>query len=244
MGVVVEGYARRAEQAVAHYWGTLSAQAAKQTAEDADRGRRASVTGGKQMDGFCDLFAWLLQANGLSEASIYRRSQLELPGFFRPTKQWDMLVVHGNKLVAAVEFKSQRGPSFGNNFNNRTEEALGNAADIWTAHREGAFGSDSAPPWLGWLMLLEETTGSTSPVRVNEPHFNVFEEFRGASYAERYAIQLRKLVAERHYSAAGLLMSTEQSGVHGQYTEPHAELGIKQMLASLAGHAATHVARQ
>ena len=45
----------------------------------------------------------------------------------------------------AVEFKSQVGPSFGNNFNNRTEEAIGNAEDIWTAYREGRFGRHRAP---------------------------------------------------------------------------------------------------
>ncbi len=38
-------------------------------------------------------------------------------------KKWDLLVVEGC-LIAAIEFKSQVG-SFGNNYNNRTEEALG-----------------------------------------------------------------------------------------------------------------------
>lgn len=92
------------------------------------------MTGGKQMNGFCALVNWLLIANDMPEAHIYVRSRLELPGYFRPSKQWDMLVVHQKHLVAAIEFKSQRGPSFGNNFNNRTEEALGNATDIWTAY--------------------------------------------------------------------------------------------------------------
>lgn len=78
------------------------------------------MTGGKQMDGFCLLFEWLLCRNGLTDHSFHYRSKLELPGFFRPTKKWDMLVVHDGHLIAALEFKSQRGPSFGNNFNNRT----------------------------------------------------------------------------------------------------------------------------
>jgi len=33
-------------------------------------------------------------------------------------------------LVAAIEAKSQVGPSFGNNFNNRTEEATVNRCQI------------------------------------------------------------------------------------------------------------------
>jgi hypothetical protein len=65
-----------------------------------------------------------------------QRAVLTLPGFFRPTKLWDMLVIHEGKLIAAIELKSQVGPSFGNNFNNRTEEAIGNAHDLWTAYRE------------------------------------------------------------------------------------------------------------
>ena len=56
------------------------------------------------------------------------------------------MVVDGT-LLAAFEFKSQVGPSFGNNFNNRTEEALGSATDLWTAFREGAF-QTSQRPWL------------------------------------------------------------------------------------------------
>ncbi|HYA34194.1 MAG TPA: PaeR7I family type II restriction endonuclease, partial [Candidatus Binataceae bacterium] len=125
-------------EAVAHYWNTLSVQSDKQRAGEADRGRRAAVTGGKQMDGFCRLVQWVLVENGLPEPSIYTKTDLELPGYFRPTEKWDMLIVRDSHLIAAIEFKSQRGPSFGNNLNNRTEEALGTAVDLWTAYREGA----------------------------------------------------------------------------------------------------------
>jgi type II restriction enzyme len=82
----------------------------------------------------------LVRANGLSHASIHQnRAFLTLPGFFRPTKLWDLLVIHQGKLIAAIELKSQVGPSFGKNFNNRTEEAIGSAYDFQTAFREGAF---------------------------------------------------------------------------------------------------------
>ena len=73
------------------------------------------------------------------------------------------MVVDGH-LLATIEFKAQVGPSFGNNFNNRVEEALGNSTDLLTAFREGKF-RPSQRPWLGWLMLLEETRNSTQPVR-------------------------------------------------------------------------------
>ena len=70
----------------------------------------------------------LTRANGLSHAEIHlNRAMLTLPGYFRPTKVWDILIVHKQELVAAIQLKSHVGPSFGNNFNNRTEEAIGAA---------------------------------------------------------------------------------------------------------------------
>jgi hypothetical protein len=92
-----------------------------------------------------------LSAAGLTDGHIYQTEKLELPGFFRPTKKWDMLVVHEGTLLAAMEFKSQRGPSFGNNLNNRSEESVGTGHDFATAFREGAFGSPASKPWTGWV---------------------------------------------------------------------------------------------
>ena len=60
-----------------------------------------------------------------------------------------------DQLIVVLEVKSQVGPSFGNNFNNRTEEAIGSALDLWTAYREGAF-NKTIRPWLGYLFLLED----------------------------------------------------------------------------------------
>ena len=193
------------------------------------------------MNGFCELVNWLLTTNGMPEAHIHVQASLELPGYFRPTKRWDMLVVNDGHLVAAIEFKSQRGPSFGNNFNNRTEEALGNATDIWTAYREGAFGTDRPRPWLGWVMLLEDCDGSTQPVAVAEPHFPVFPEFRNSSYCRRYELLLRKLMLEKLYDGTAFLMSSEKQGKRGTYQEPAADLTMKKFLAGLAGHARAYL---
>ncbi len=239
--LVPAAYDSYVQKAVAHYWKTLLDQSKKQRSGDADRGGRAAVTGGKQMDGFCELINWLLITNGMPEAHIYVRSKLELPGFFRPTKQWDMLVVHGGNLVAGLEFKSQRGPSFGNNFNNRTEEALGNATDLWTAYREGAFGTSQPRPWLGWVMLLEDCKGSTDPVGISSPHFKTFPEFTNSSYAKRYELLLRKLMLEKLYDGAAFLMATEKTGPHGTYSEPAADLTMKKLLAGLAGHVRSYL---
>jgi hypothetical protein len=234
--VLPPGHEEYVQRAVAHYWQTLDAQGTRQSTGDADRGHRQAVTGGKQMNGFCELVSWAVAANGMPKASIFVRDSLELPGFFRATKKWDLVVVHQKKLVAAVEFKSQAGPSFGNNFNNRTEEALGNAMDISTAFREGAFGLQGMRPWVGWMMLLERCDGSSRTVGVDEPHFKAFDEFREASYARRYEILLRKLLLERHYDGAALVLADRAGGLHGEYSEPAVDLTIKRFLAGLGGH--------
>ena len=124
------------------------------------------------------------------------------------------VVVADDQLFASIEFKAHVGPSFGNNFNNRIEEALGSSLDLLTAYREGKF-KPSAKPWLGWLMILEETNRSTAPVAVSEPHFEVFDEFKGASYEQRYEIFCERLLRERMYDGACLILTGQTGGLKG-----------------------------
>src|SRR4051812_11775979 len=100
-------------EAVKFYWQTRAKQVAKQkSAGGADQGLRSAVTGGAQMDGFIELLTKLVIEAGIDRSHIfYRRGFLELPGYFRPTKQWDFIVVVKGQLVAALETKSQVGPS-------------------------------------------------------------------------------------------------------------------------------------
>ncbi len=197
------------------------------------------MTGGAQMDGFFDLITVCLTAIGIPESEVYCHSKLELPGFFRPTKKWDLLVVRKGQLIAGLETKSQVG-SFGNNFNNRTEEAMGSALDLWTAFREGAFNS-TVNPWLGYIFLLQDCPNSQRPIRTDEPHFPVLPEFKNASYARRYELFRRKLVRERHYQSAAFLLSEENSGLAGAYNEPATDLTLLLLLRSLLSHANVHI---
>lgn len=75
-----------------------------------------------------------------------------------------------------------------------------------------------------------------------QPHFDVFPEFRGASYAKRYELLLRKLVLEKLYDGAALLMASESEGRVAEYTEPAADLSVRRFLVGLAGHVATFAA--
>lgn len=174
MGIDLVDYERKAREATMAFWGNREQARQKQIeAGKADQGERAGVTAGKNMDGFIALVTDLIEANGLAHAQIHQqRAVLTLPGYFRPTKLWDLLVVNEGRLIAAVELKSQVGPSFGNNFNNRTEEAIGTAHDLWTAYREGAFGKHPRP-FVGWMMMVEDAPESRRPVTDRSPHFPV-----------------------------------------------------------------------
>jgi hypothetical protein len=240
----------RLSDAVRHYWRTRLKQKESQgtTSGVRDYGARADVTGGKHMDGFANLIRDLIKESGLSAECIYKGSKSDLPGYFRPAKDWDLLVVADKRLLALMEFKSQAGPSYGNNCNNRVEEALGNATDLWTAFREKTFGK-SKTPWAGYFMLLEESAGSTSPVRVAEPHFKIRPEFRDAaydttsksvSYAMRYELFCRKLVLERLYTSSCLILTDREGGLRGEYREPATDLRFTDYVASLTGKLAEH----
>ena len=233
-------YSEKIADAVAHFWWTRLKQGESQgsTIGVKDASGRSAVTGGAQLDGFIRLLAFILEDAGLPDHTIHTR-QTTLPGYFRPTKEWDLVAVVDEHLLATIEFKSQVG-SFGNNFNNRVEEALGSATDILTAYREGAF-KPSQKPWMGWLMLLEDAEGSQHPVQVRETHFKVFEELREASYARRYEVFCERLVRERLYDAACLILSDRNAGSNGYYSEPNQEIGFRNFATSLRAHAQAFV---
>jgi hypothetical protein len=228
---------RKLRKAIKHFWKTRTKQARKQGAKTGarDAGARTAVTGGQQMNGFIELVRDFLVANGLTRTQVFCGTAVEIPGWYRSEKKWDLLVISEGELIAGIEFKSQVG-SFGNNYNNRTEEAIGSATDIWAAFREGAF-KPSSRPWLGYMMLLEEAPGSMRTVKARKPHFKVFPEFKDASYSARYEILLTKLVRERLYDSACFLLSNAKGGAKGNYREPAPELTFEKFIASLLARA-------
>src|SRR5258706_2774055 len=186
------------------------------------------------MDGLINLVHDLLVEDGCAKDNVFTRTRMELPGYFRPTKQWDLIVVTEKKLLASVEFKSQVG-SFRNNFNNRTEEALGNWIDLWKAYEYNKF-QPLPEPWLGYLFLLEDAEESTRPVATPEPHFTVFPEFRNSSYKRRYELLCERLIKEKLYNATCFIMSPREGGLKGKYSEPVPELSFSRFVKSLMGH--------
>lgn len=231
----------RYRDAVQYIWtGRLRQREKQAEAGRIDAGNRGDVTGGGHMGALELLVKDLLIEFGIDASDIFTKQKLELPGYYRSTKKWDLLVVSRGQLVMAVEFKSIGG-SYGNNLNNRTEEALGNASDIWTAYREGRFGTASRP-LLGYLFLVRDEPKVLRPVANKEPHFKVDPAFTGASYAKRAEILCHRLVLERLYDTACLLLSTNEEST--KITEPADDLTFHRFLAALRGHVVTFLGGQ
>lgn len=245
MALDLANYEQKARAATMAFWGNRQkALEAKIEAGTTDTGERGAVTAGNTMDGFVALMIDLVHANGLGHASIYRnRAALTLPGFFRPTKLWDILVIQDGRLVAAVEMKSQVGPSFGNNANNRAEEAIGTAHDFWTAYREGAFGNHPRP-FVGWLAMIEDADKSRRPgTRESSQHFPIFPEFKNISYLGRYDVLCQKLVKENLYTAACTLASPRTAATTGAFSDMSELSSLKSFITAFAGHIAAEAAR-
>jgi len=225
----IEKYKTLVEAAIKGFWDTRNKQKSSQRGKNIDSTNRSSVTGGKQLDGFLHLLLKVATDAGVPKECIYIKGN-QLPGYFRPTKEWDFLIITPKgKLIAVIELKSQVG-SFGNNFNNRTEEALGSAIDLWTAYRENAF-PDQGSPWLGYLFIVEKSDKSTARVRITEPYFKVFSEFENTSYLDRYKLFCKKLMLERHYSHSCLLWSTPDY----QYGDGDKSISLESFLNSFIG---------
>lgn len=200
------------------YWTSRDEAAAAQAAKGVvDVGGRAGVTSGGHLDRVAQLLGRICIAAGAPASQVYYKAPADdplkrtgsavgftLPGWFRPTKQWDLVVHHGdgaNRMpIAIVELKSQNGPSFGNNANNRAEEAIGNALDLARAKSEGLIPGD---PWTGYAFVIEDDANSRLARGKNDrgmyPRAPLFADW---SYISRVQHLCQRLLDEGLYDAA------------------------------------------
>lgn len=244
MALNIEGYEARVAEAVKEFW----------RVRDAD-----GVRGGKTLDGFVGLLAWVVHNNGLPNAQITTGRQAQLPGYFRPTKSWDVVIRNNGTLIAAIELKSI-ADSFGKNSNNRNEEALGSGIDIKEAFQENAF-EGLTRLFTGYLILVEDCAETLANIQIQIKHFRAMKEFmanpdsreevyiRGAdglfpvidgiSYMGRFDILCKRLMQKNLYTAAAVLKTPRTAVNNGDFGSVSRDTSIKAFLASLASHAET-----
>src|SRR5690606_4020694 len=105
--------AKRLRAATREYWSHRALQSQKQVAKGSTRdvGTRNEVTGGQHLNGFVTLVCELVMAAGYESDHVRFKTGVDLPGYYRPMKKWDIVVIRNGRLCAAVELKSQVGPS-------------------------------------------------------------------------------------------------------------------------------------
>lgn len=249
MALNLDGYEERVSEAVKSFWTVRE---------------REGVRSGKTLDAFVDLMTWVVHNHGLPGATVLTGRKAQLPGFFRPTKSWDVLIMNNGTLIAAIELKSI-ADSFGKNANNRNEEALGSGVDIKEAFEEDAF-EGLTRLFSGYLILVEDCQETLTSVQIQMKHFRAMEEFMlspetrntsyvknekgeyppidGVSYMDRFDILCRRLMQKNLYTAASVVKSPRSAIKDGEYSAVTRETGIKAFLASLASHVETIAAIQ
>ena len=152
---------------------------------------------------FLKLIADELQSLGWPAhiAQSARDKDAVVAGHFRVAKSWDIVCRDAEGVPRiCVEFKSQVD-SYGNNENNRYEEALGSGLDIRAKH-----GSDTV---LGFVFVIcdEQASRSVTPTRVAEPD----PAFENSSHIDRRRVFSQRIVqyklnGQSLYDAAALLL--------------------------------------
>lgn len=244
MALNLNGYENRVSEAVKSFWEVRE---------------REGVRSGKTLDAFVSLLTWVVHNNGLPDATVLTGRKAQLPGFFRPTKSWDVLIMDDDTLVGAIELKSI-ADSFGKNANNRNEEALGSGIDIKEAFEEDAF-DGLTRLFTGYLILVEDCHETLSSVQIQIKHFRAMEEFMlypdareetyvrnskgefpavdGVSYMDRFDILCRRLMQKNLYTATSVIKSPRTAINDGEYGAVSRDTSIKAFLASLASHVET-----
>jgi hypothetical protein len=219
------------ELAVAAYWETKSAQhAAAEAIQSTAEGTSKAIRGGKHFNPVVNLLARFFIDAGYPETAIGATgARTNLPAYYRPAKAWDLVVVHRGVLVAAIELKALGGPSFGNNYNNRVEEALGNGSDLARAHLASLLGPEV--PWLGYFFLMQDHPKSRRPCR--KPigkSFSYEAIWDDRSYQDRFVVTGERLLDERIYdSVCFRVSSSEKPGPQ----EPSERLNWRHFSAAL-----------
>ena len=209
MSQTLPDYTDPVTHAVAEYWSVRESQAELSRAQGVlNTGLRAEVTGGRHLDALQTLLVQVFADAGIPPRLMEVRRR-PIPGYFRRDKSWDVVVTVETRVVGIIELKSIVGPSPGQNFNNRTDEALGQAMDVWTAVERRIIDTPLRP-WLGYFMLLEDNEAFNRPVRPRRPVWPPDPEFEGASYARRFQIFFERMVRERLLDAACLILGRRE----------------------------------
>jgi type II restriction enzyme len=197
-----------------------------------DTGMRSQVTSGKHLDKLTEVIAHDLEECGIAAEDIFCKNKgTELPGWFRAAKKWDILGLMKGQLVVGVEMKSIYS-SYGNNLNNRAEEAIGSAVDAKYAI-EKVLMNKSIPPIFGYVLIVKKENGSVAKCAdPKEPHFKTDATFYDSSYIDRFMILCQRLSREGLYGAVWFVVADP---LNGTVEELDPTLSYDRFIADIKG---------
>jgi hypothetical protein len=189
---VVEGAKKRVDLALRSWIDVRVEQALRSNGTgNAQGGNRPAVTGGKHLNAIDLLVQEELTATGAEGLELRLGRKAALPGYYRPTKAWDLLVLQHGEPVLAVEYKSMNG-SEGRNLNNRADEVFGVAEDIRQAELHGLLPRTMR---RAYVFVMAMTPTSTREVKVAKVAAGTTDPaFDGADYLERSALMCERMM--------------------------------------------------
>lgn len=119
MTPTVPDYEEAFAAAIHDFWMIKTDQQAAADLVGRNLGTSGAVRAGKHMLPFEALIRRVVEDAGI-EPDPAPSDTMYLPGFYRETKSWDVVLQYKGHALAIVEAKSQ-GSSLANNFNNRVE---------------------------------------------------------------------------------------------------------------------------
>ena len=178
------------------------AKEANQTGLHPEQGNRGALTSGTHFKPVERIIRADLIKAGLPDSEVFSGGHgMNLPGWYRPVKNWDILAIHNDHLVAAIELKTQNS-SAGNNYNNRGEEAIGTAADAQQSVKNGLVPGNPAPAFA-YAMITSEPS-MMQRRKLQNARFPTDPIFTDTSYWDRYGILLERAIADRLYQTGWL----------------------------------------
>ncbi|SFP68647.1 PaeR7I family type II restriction endonuclease [Amycolatopsis rubida] len=198
-----------------NWWKAKSAAVAKLDAQGRS-GIGAQARDAKHMQSLAVFVRQMFIDAGLSEDEV--TTDTVIPGYFRRSKNWDVVALHKGHLVGVVELKSQEN-SPGNNANNRIEEAIGSVVDAKTVQDISEnFGKLGV--WAAWCMTFNRDCEPRRRNGVRSKHFPLDPEFVPFSYASQYGKAIERLIARNLYQAGWMVRTwVNDDGTVG-YDEP------------------------
>lgn len=202
-----------------NWWKAKNAAVAK-LAADGKSDTGAQARDARHMQSIAAFVQQMFIDAGLPEHEVTIDSVV--PGYFRRSKNWDVVAMHKGHLVGVVELKSQAS-SPGNNANNRIEEAIGSSVDAKTVQEmTKAFGTLGV--WSAWCMTFNRDCESGVPIKPVPPRQlrvpAIDPAFQDMTYATQYATAIERFISQKVYDAGWMVVTWVNANQTVGYDEP------------------------